>query len=148
LIKEAKRNARIFALNISYAYDMTNNSDYLNDSGISSIISLTDLENLNDDVVDYGYRLFNECIKNINEIDSLIVEKSANWDISRIALIDRIIIRLALTEMLYFEDIPPKVSIVEAVEISKSFSTEDSSRFINGILDSMYNNNIIKKDNV
>ncbi len=127
---------------------MTNNSDYLNDSGISSIISLTDLENLNDDVVDYGYRLFNECIKNINEIDSLIVEKSANWDISRIALIDRIIIRLALTEMLYFEDIPPKVSIVEAVEISKSFSTEDSSRFINGILDSMYNNNIIKKDNV
>ena len=48
--------------------------------------------------------------------------------------------------MLYFEDIPPKVSIVEAVEISKAFSTDDSNRFINGVLDSIYNNDIIKKD--
>ena len=49
------------------------------------------------------------------------------------------IIRLALTEILYFEDIPAKVSIVEAVEIAKEYSTEDSSSFINGILDSIYN---------
>ena len=62
-------------------------------------------------------------------------------NISRIALIDRIIIRLALTEMFYFQDIPAKVSIVEAVEISKEYSTDDSNRFINGILDSIYNEN-------
>ena len=46
--------------------------------------------------------------------------------------------------MLYFDDVPPKVSIVEAVEISKEFSTKDSSRFINGILDSIYNENNIE----
>jgi N utilization substance protein B len=62
----------------------------------------------------------------------------------RIAIIDLLIIRLALTEMLYFEDIPAKVSIVEAVEISKEYSTDASSGFINGILDSIYNKNEIK----
>ena len=61
------------------------------------------------------------------------------------ALIDRIIIKLALSEMLYFDDVPGKVSIVEAVEISKDYSTKDSSGFINGILDSIYNDKKLKK---
>ena len=57
----------------------------------------------------------------------------------RIALIDKLILRLALTEMLFFEDIPHKVSIVEGVEIAKIYGNNESSRFINGVLDSVYN---------
>ena len=144
--RQDKRNARVFALNIAYAYEVTENPEYLNNKGVNIINDLIDESTISDEVIDYGNKLFNKCVKHIEEIDSFIVKKSSNWDISRIALIDRIIIRLALTEMLYFEDIPPKVSIVEAVEISKAFSTDDSNRFINGVLDSIYNNDIIKKD--
>ncbi len=64
-------------------------------------------------------------------------EKSKNWDFERIAIIDRLIIRMAICEFLFFDDIPPKVSISEAIEIAKKFSTDDSSAFVNGILDAI-----------
>ena len=63
----------------------------------------------------------------------------------RLALIDKIILRMSLSEMLYVESVPPKVSIAEGVEIAKEFSTKDSSRFVNGILDAVYNN-VVKKN--
>tara|TARA_Y100000768_G_scaffold64397_1_gene44455 strand:+ start:8882 stop:9319 length:438 start_codon:yes stop_codon:yes gene_type:complete len=136
--REQKRMARIFALKMAYAYEMTNQDDSLVDGNINIDNSLNEQS---EDVVVYSKKIVNTCVENIKDIDSLITSKSANWDISRIAFIDKIIIRLALTEMMYFDEVPPKVSIVEAVEISKEFSTKDSSSFINGILDSIYNEN-------
>ena len=58
-----------------------------------------------------------------------------NWELHRIAVVDRNIMRLAIYEMLYREDIPPVVSINEAVDIAKKFSTQDSGKFVNGVLD-------------
>ena len=136
--REQKRMARIFALKMAYAYEMTNQDDSLVDGNINIDNSLNEQS---EDVVVYSKKIINTCFENIKDIDSLITSKSANWDINRIAFIDKIIIRLALTEMMYFDEVPPKVSIVEAVEISKEFSTKDSSSFINGILDSIYNEN-------
>tara|TARA_Y100000817_G_scaffold75462_1_gene58046 strand:+ start:633 stop:1073 length:441 start_codon:yes stop_codon:yes gene_type:complete len=136
--REQKRMARIFALKMAYAYEMTNQDDSLVDGNINIDNSLNEQS---EDVVVYSKKIVNTCVENIKDIDSLITSKSANWDINRIAFIDKIIIRLALTEMMYFDEVPPKVSIVEAVEISKEFSTKDSSSFINGILDSIYNEN-------
>ena len=69
------------------------------------------------------------------EIDAVIKKHARNWNISRMAVVDRNVLRLAIYEMLNREDIPPVVSINEAVDISKRFSTEDSGRFVNGILD-------------
>jgi N utilization substance protein B len=71
------------------------------------------------------------------EADTLIKKYAKNWDLPRIAAVDRNILRLAIYEMLHREDIPPVVSINEAVDIAKKFSTEDSGKFINGILDSV-----------
>lgn len=134
--RQEKRYARICALKISYAYEMVQNKDILKD------IELDDhqFENMID-IRDYAMKLTDKCLNYKQELDNLIVSKSSNWDINRIAIIDRLIIRLALTEMIYFDDVPAKVSIVEAVEISKEYSTDDSSGFINGILDSIYNKN-------
>jgi N utilization substance protein B len=70
-----------------------------------------------------------------SEIDEVIKKHATNWDLHRIAAVDRNILRLALYEMLHREDIPPVVSINEAVDIAKKFSTEDSGKFVNGILD-------------
>lgn len=79
-------------------------------------------------------------IEHKEEVDSYISKHTFNWDMSRIAIIDKNILRMALAELLYFEDIPPKVSINEAIEIAKKFnSTDKSSKFVNGILDAMYN---------
>jgi transcription antitermination protein NusB len=74
-------------------------------------------------------------IQNRNAIDEKIKGHAKNWEFHRIAAVDRNIMRLALYEMLHREDIPPVVSINEAVDIAKKFSTQDSGKFVNGILD-------------
>ena len=68
-------------------------------------------------------------------IDEQIKKHAKNWDFHRIAAVDRNVMRLAIFEMLHRQDIPPIVSINEAVDIAKKFSTEDSGKFVNGILD-------------
>ena len=70
-----------------------------------------------------------------DEADAVIKKHAQNWDLHRIAAVDRNILRLAIFEMLHREDIPPVVSINEAVDIAKKFSTQDSGKFVNGLLD-------------
>ena len=71
-------------------------------------------------------------------LDRLIDEASKNWRLERIAKVDRSILRLGAYELLYRDDIPPKVSINEAVDLGKKFGTEESGAFINGVLDKIY----------
>ncbi len=89
---------------------------------------------------DAAIRLFAEpliqgVLENREKLDNEIKKHAKNWDLHRMAAVDRNILRLAIYEMLFREDIPPVVSINEAVEIAKLFSTDDSGRFVNGILD-------------
>jgi transcription antitermination protein NusB len=74
-------------------------------------------------------------VERLAEIDAKIQQYAKNWDLGRMAVVDRNIIRLAMYEMLHRDDIPPVVSINEAVDIAKRFSTDESGRFVNGILD-------------
>jgi transcription antitermination factor NusB len=73
------------------------------------------------------------------ELDALIIHASNNWRLERMARLDKCILRLAAYEMMFMHDIPPKVSIDEAVDLGKTFGGEDSGSFINGILDNIYN---------
>jgi N utilization substance protein B len=83
--------------------------------------------------------LVNGVLENSDEIDALIEKFSKNWKINRMSCVDRNVMRIAVYEMLYCEDIPPKVSINEAVDVGKKFGTEESGAFINGIMDSIRN---------
>ena len=74
-------------------------------------------------------------LTNREQLDLEIRKYAQNWDLRRMAVVDRNILRLAIYEMLFRDDIPPVVSINEAVDIAKKFSTEDSGKFVNGILD-------------
>jgi N utilization substance protein B len=76
-------------------------------------------------------------VEHSSEADVLIGKYCQNWDLNRIATVDRNILRLAIYEMIHRTDIPPVVSINEAVDIAKRFSTRDSGKFVNGILDSV-----------
>jgi transcription antitermination factor NusB len=73
------------------------------------------------------------------ELDEMLGKVARNWDLRRMATIDRNVLRMAIFELLYCEDIPPKVSINEAIELGKKFSTANSGAFINGILDRVKN---------
>ena len=78
-------------------------------------------------------------IENVETIDEAITEHASNWTFDRIAKVDLAILRLAIYELLFRSDIPPIVSINEAIDLSKVFSNADSKRFINGILDKIKN---------
>lgn len=85
----------------------------------------------------FAEELIDGVLKHVDEIDGHIRTLAHNWEFDRIARIDLAILRLAIFEMLFRKDIPPVVSINEAIDLSKNFSTADSKRFINGILDRM-----------
>ena len=86
---------------------------------------------------DFANDLIKNVLEHVEDFDSMIKTRVANWEMNRIALIDRILLRMGICELLYFSDIPPKVSINEAIEISKEYSTAGSAKFINGILDAI-----------
>lgn len=87
------------------------------------------------DIIDFSKILVEGTLRNLKEIDTLLEEASTNWKLTRMAAVDRNIMRMAAYEIIHQKDIPPSVTINEAVEISKKFGTEDSPSFINGILD-------------
>ncbi len=130
--KSKRRIAREKALQILYATEM-------NPDAFHELIT-----NYYDDLNGENERKFSRSlvrnvVRNQDEMDKLIESKASNWELDRIALIDRLLLRMGIAEILYFPDIPPKVSINEVIEIAKEYSTSKSSRFINGILDAILN---------
>ena len=102
-------------------------------------------DNISKEQISYSHKLFELLRINKDYVDSLIKDRLNNWDMSRLALIDKLILRMSTAEMFFMDEVPPKVSIAEGVEIAKVFSTKDSSSFVNGILDAIYNEVYIKR---
>lgn len=88
-----------------------------------------------EDSKDFARRLVEGTSSRCEEIDTLLRSVARNWDLRRMAVVDRNVLRMAVYELLHCTDIPPKVTINEAIEIGKKFSTANSGAFINGILD-------------
>jgi N utilization substance protein B len=91
----------------------------------------------NRDDFEFAKALVHSVLQHVKEIDKIIKAKVMHWESDRIAVVDRMILRMGIAELLYFPDIPPKVTINEAIEIGKIFSTANSGRFINGVLDAI-----------
>ena len=91
--------------------------------------------------IEFALKLFKKVYENSDNLDKDVQSRILNWDIERIAPIDKIIIKMSITELIYFSEIPKTVSINEYLEISKEYSTPKSSQFINGVLDSITKNN-------
>lgn len=87
------------------------------------------------DVVNYASRLATGVVSDIANIDSIVTDAADNWTINRMATIDRNILRISIYEMIHEDDVPKNVTINEAVEMAKTYSTEKSGEFVNGILD-------------
>ena len=91
-----------------------------------------------DDIKTFANQLFTGTMQHVGEIDPLITQHADNWDLKRMAVIDRNIIRLGAYELLHVSDVPPKVCINEAIELAKRFGDTESGKFINGILDAIH----------
>ena len=127
-----RRESRAAALQYLYAWSMNPPSSLTDDLRIF----FEGLEKPRDHYA-FAEELIHGAIDHVQELDGHIRSLAHNWEFDRIARIDLAILRLAIFEMLHRKDIPPVVSINEAIDLSKHFSTADSKRFINGILDRM-----------
>ena len=125
-----RRHLREKALQALYAYKLTGDP-------IEQVKQqqLEDLERKDDRK--FCEELIKQTIDNDEKYEAIITQTVDNWDMERIALIDAIIIKMCLTEFFHFEDIPPKVSINESIDIAKDFSTRNSGKFVNGVLDAI-----------
>jgi N utilization substance protein B len=125
-----RRDGREAAIQFLYQHELNPLSDV--DGAIVRFIQMAELKPA---TAEFARSLIKGALEHEKEIDAKIVSIAENWDFNRLANLDRNILRLAIYEMLKREDIPPVVSINEAVDIAKKFSTEDSGKFVNGILD-------------
>ncbi|WP_080634514.1 transcription antitermination factor NusB [Leptospira weilii] len=91
---------------------------------------------------DFAVSIVNGVVKNQDQIDTLIRKYSKNWDFSRISVVNKAILRLSIYALLYTWEVPKNVTIDEAVELTKEFESEESARFVNGILDAILKNEI------
>ena len=128
-----RRKSRILAVQLAYGCELSKNSP---ENLLETCFSEKNIQK--ESVQKYGLKLVKLTQNNINNIDHIIENNSENWEIKRIALTDKLVLRLAIAEMLHVDNVPQKVSISEAIEISKIFGTEDSGPFVNGILDAVY----------
>ena len=136
-MSEAPRHlARIVVLQTIYA---TEHAEQDLDEAFDSIANKEGLKEVNRK---FALELLHEVIKKNDWADEQISSLAENWKLERIAFIDKVIMRMAMTELTVFIDVPVKVVLNEAIELAKDYSTLKSSKFINGILD-----NFVKKQN-
>lgn len=88
---------------------------------------------------DFARGFVHHVVERSGDIDGIIRSHVEHWEFNRLAVLDKIILRMGICELLYFDDIPPKVTINESIEIARIYSTEKSDKFVNGVLDSVLN---------
>lgn len=124
--------ARVITMQTLYEWDFRPKEDI-------EKIKNRNIENYNEDADE---EFINQTLKNtidkLSDIDQKIIQAAPEWPLEQIAAIDKTILRIAVNEILYSDDIPPKVAINEAVELGKTFGGQNSSKFINGVLGTVY----------
>ncbi len=124
-----RRKAREAVLRTLYAYE-------IHPRDVDDVFeeSLTDIE-LAEANQTFARQYIGIVLDHVAELDQHIIRLAENWELDRIAIIDKIILRMALAELFYMPDIPEKAAINEAIDLAKQYSTLESSSFVNGILD-------------
>ncbi|MDD5723760.1 MAG: transcription antitermination factor NusB [Syntrophales bacterium] len=127
-----RRKAREIALQVLYQIDVS-------EVGVDEAIRLfRDSFGMPEETIEFSTQLIQCSLDNLTDIDELIKSCSEHWSVERMSKVDRNILRTAVCEFLYFDDIPPKVTLNEAIDIGKNYGSDNSGSFINGILDAIY----------
>ncbi len=124
--------AREFALQLLYQTDITHDTY---DISLNNFWQAHSEENIEEEVKKFTNELVKGVTENLAVIDVKIAQYATNWQLKRMAVVDRNILRMGCFELMFCDDIPFKVSINEAVELAKKYSSLEASKFVNGILD-------------
>ena len=124
----SNRQARVMAMQTLYALDQGCGTV------ADALVAVLDEQKIPDAQREFGIRLVNLVQENRKEIQDEIRASVANWDFGRIALVDRILVELGIAEIRMVAEVPPKVALSEYQSIARKFSTEESPRFVGGIL--------------
>ncbi len=135
-----RRAAREAALKSIYAVEVGRNSTQ---DVTKNIIKDTFRDDR--DSIKFAEKLLLITVDYASDHDNIIEDHIKNWEVHRLAIIDKLILRMAISELLFFDEIPTKVTINEAIELAKSYSTRKSGNFVNGILDAVLST--LKKEN-
>lgn len=127
-----RTRSREFALQILYQMDITDDNY---ETSLSGFWQAREQENTIEEVKRFTAELVSGVAENLEAIDKKISQYATNWQLERMAVIDRNILRMGCLELMFREDIPPKVSINEAVELAKKYSGREAGKFVNAILD-------------
>lgn len=125
-----RRKAREYALQLLFQYDFTGK-----DPDIDFVAGIKPVKKDQKEIREFSQDLVQGALRHLEEIDDLIRKAAEHWKMERMASVDRNILRIAVFEILYRNDIPAAVTINEALEIAKKFSSAESVSFINGLLD-------------
>ncbi|MDP2831555.1 MAG: transcription antitermination factor NusB [Candidatus Omnitrophota bacterium] len=127
-----RTKAREYVLQMLYQVDITH-GDW--QEILENFCASNDRQDLSGELKDFSSQLLGGVVEHLEEIDKKISKYAANWQLERMAFVDRNIMRLGCFELLFRADIPPKVAINEAVELAKKYSGLESGKFVNAILD-------------
>ena len=127
-----RRASREAALKAIYAVEVGKNIPQLTTKQI-----LKPLLNNETEAVKFAEKLLLITVDHASEFDTIIDHHIKNWEVHRLAIVDKLILRMAISELIYFDDVPTKVTINEAIELAKQYSTRKSGNFVNGILDAV-----------
>ncbi|MBK53570.1 MAG: transcription antitermination factor NusB [Candidatus Marinimicrobia bacterium] len=131
-VKQSRRSAREAVLQALYAIEVGK------ETKSKALKDILKRESRNYDAKNFITELFNASLSNREWCEDQIKSRLNNWEFKRVAILDRLLLIVAIAEIFFIDTVPPKVSISEAIQIAKKYSTEDSSAFVNGVLDNIY----------
>ena len=131
-VKQSRRSAREAVLQALYAIEVGK------ETKSKALKDILKRESRNYDAKNFITELFNVSLSNREWCEDQIKSRLNNWEFKRVAVLDRLLLIVAIAEIFFIDTVPPKVSISEAIQIAKKYSTEDSSAFVNGVLDNIY----------
>ncbi|MDH5640431.1 MAG: transcription antitermination factor NusB [Nitrospira sp.] len=132
-LSSSRTKGRELALKLLYLADLSGRA-----TASAQVPELLESETDSAAVREFAKELFEGIEASVDEVDALLESAALNWQVSRMPYVDRAILRMGAYELMKLHDVPPKVTISEAIELARRYSTEKSSSFINGVLDKIY----------
>ncbi|MDX1494218.1 MAG: transcription antitermination factor NusB [Longimicrobiales bacterium] len=129
-----RSRARAWALQIHYRWESSGAGTSLRDA----LVDTAATRNVSPRRLPYIRRLMTLLDEHMDEIDRLLAARLDNWSLDRLSRIDRAVLRIGAAELLYQDEIPPKVAIQEAIHLAEAYGGDESPRFVNGVLDALY----------
>ncbi|CAN5701975.1 transcription antitermination factor NusB [soil metagenome] len=129
-----RSRSRAWALQVLYRWEAEAEGRDLHDV----LLAVGRTRRISDRRIAYTSRILRALQANFDEVDEALTAVTKNWRLDRLSRIDRSILRIGATELLHFDDLPPKVAIQEAVRLANRYGGSESARFVNGVLDAVY----------